>query len=193
MEKHSLGYRLAEARRNVGLSQLEAAQACGCHTNSISNYERGRRVPRPRILTKLASIYKVPIIWLQTGHYNTLGERLGLARLQAGLEQNTVAEDLGWRVRMVQQFEDGTKVPNYTQLARLSAVYNQPLQVLLTDASRSGDEPAWMSVFRKLSPDSQKEVERFVHYRMSLDDPEFDAARRTLIHRRGRRAKPPRS
>jgi len=39
------GYRLAEKRKELGLSQAELARKCNCHDSLISHYESSSRFP----------------------------------------------------------------------------------------------------------------------------------------------------
>ena len=56
-----LAWELQEARRYSRLSQEEAAGRSGIHKGSLSNYERGIRVPPIDVLTRLAEVYEVGV------------------------------------------------------------------------------------------------------------------------------------
>jgi transcriptional regulator with XRE-family HTH domain len=52
--------RLAEARRRTGYSTRGFAKATGSSTRTIWELERGRRLPRPTTISKLAKVLAVP-------------------------------------------------------------------------------------------------------------------------------------
>jgi transcriptional regulator with XRE-family HTH domain len=52
--------RLAEARRRTGYSTRGFAKATGSSTRTIWELERGRRLPRPSTISKLAKVLAVP-------------------------------------------------------------------------------------------------------------------------------------
>ncbi|MEW6330215.1 MAG: helix-turn-helix transcriptional regulator [Pseudomonadota bacterium] len=54
--KNSLGTRLAEERKRLGLSQQELAEACDSTRESIGKYERDVNVPGGEILMSLARL-----------------------------------------------------------------------------------------------------------------------------------------
>lgn len=54
------GERLREVRSKKGLSQQELADAMGLTQASISQFEKGQRLPTPANITKLSEILEVP-------------------------------------------------------------------------------------------------------------------------------------
>lgn len=54
------GNRLREARLKKGLNQKELADAMGLTQASISQFEKGQRLPTPANITKLSEILEVP-------------------------------------------------------------------------------------------------------------------------------------
>ena len=60
-----LAQRLFQARMSAGLSRAEAATRANIADNSIYRYEKGRNVPRPEILAKLARVYGRSVEWLR--------------------------------------------------------------------------------------------------------------------------------
>ncbi len=64
----AIGRRLAEARKDLGISQTAAATRCGWESQSrISMYERGKRAPDYSDLARLAAAYGVRQEWILTG------------------------------------------------------------------------------------------------------------------------------
>ncbi len=63
----SLGYRLAEARKNCGLTQGQVAEKLYITTQSVSSWECGNSIPDTEKLPELAALYGVTTDWLLSG------------------------------------------------------------------------------------------------------------------------------
>lgn len=63
----TLGFRLAEARKNCGLTQAHVAEKLYLTTQSISSWECGNSVPDTEKLPEIASLYGVTTDWLLSG------------------------------------------------------------------------------------------------------------------------------
>lgn len=63
----SLGYRLAEARKNCGLTQEQAAEKLNVTSQSMSSWECGDSIPDTEKLPELAALYEVTTDWLLSG------------------------------------------------------------------------------------------------------------------------------
>ena len=63
----NLGYRLAEARRNSGLTQTQVAEKLYLTTQSISSWECGNSVPDTEKIPEIAALYGVTTDWLLSG------------------------------------------------------------------------------------------------------------------------------
>lgn len=63
----SLAYRLAEARKNCGLTQGQVAEKLFITTQSVSSWECGNSIPDTEKLPELASLYGVTTDWLLCG------------------------------------------------------------------------------------------------------------------------------
>ena len=62
-----IGYRLAEARKNCGMTQAEAAEKLYITAASISSWERGNSIPDTEKIPEIAELYDVSLEWLLTG------------------------------------------------------------------------------------------------------------------------------
>ena len=62
-----LAYRLAEARKNRGLTQAQVAEALFVTTQSISAWEMGKTIPDSAKFPEIAALYGVSTDWLYTG------------------------------------------------------------------------------------------------------------------------------
>ena len=63
----AIGRRIAEARRNPGLSQAALATKLGLSSGAITQWETGRAVPEPDKFQALAAALGVEPGWLLTG------------------------------------------------------------------------------------------------------------------------------
>ena len=59
-----LGERLKNARKNKGVTQIEAAKKLGVTNGALSGYERNYRDPDTEMLRKMADLYDVSLEWL---------------------------------------------------------------------------------------------------------------------------------
>lgn len=63
----SLAFRLAEARKNCGLTQGQVAEKLHITTQSVSSWECGNSIPDTEKLPELAALYGVTTDWLLSG------------------------------------------------------------------------------------------------------------------------------
>lgn len=63
----SLSYRLAEARKNCGLTQGQVAEKLFITTQSVSSWECGNSIPDTEKLPELAALFGVTTDWLLSG------------------------------------------------------------------------------------------------------------------------------
>ena len=63
----TLGYRLAEARKNCGLTQAQVAEKLYLTTQSISSWECGNSIPDTEKIPEIAELYGVTADWLLSG------------------------------------------------------------------------------------------------------------------------------
>src|SRR5699024_2738373 len=59
-----LGKRLKQARKNKGITQMDAANILGISNGTLSGYERNYRDPDTETLNKMANLYEVSNDWL---------------------------------------------------------------------------------------------------------------------------------
>ena len=60
----TLGFRLAEARKNFGLTQKQVADYLHCDQSLYSKYERGERAIPLAAMIELAKLYKTSLDYL---------------------------------------------------------------------------------------------------------------------------------
>ena len=63
----TLGYRLAEARKNLGLTQKQVADKLLLTVQEVSSWESGNSVPDTKMIPEIASLYGVTTDWLLSG------------------------------------------------------------------------------------------------------------------------------
>lgn len=64
MEKYLFPERLAQIRKQKGLSQYELARALDFSRGQIANYEQGTRRPDPNVLQRFADFFNVSVDYL---------------------------------------------------------------------------------------------------------------------------------
>ena len=65
--KNSLGERLKQARKKIGLNQVEFGKQLGCGRSNISSIENGVFFPTASLLWELKSKFNVSLDWLFSG------------------------------------------------------------------------------------------------------------------------------
>lgn len=63
----SIGDRIKELRKALGLTQQEFADKIGIKRNSFANYETGRNTPLDAIIVSICREFNVSESWLRTG------------------------------------------------------------------------------------------------------------------------------
>lgn len=66
-EPFSIGERIKEARKAIGLSQVDLARLVGVTQPAVANWESGVHDPRRLMLEKIADTLKVSAAWLASG------------------------------------------------------------------------------------------------------------------------------
>lgn len=66
MSDSSIGARLKELRKTLGLNQTEVAEMCGVSQVMWGKYERGDAIPGGEVLAQLA-LRKIDIVYILTG------------------------------------------------------------------------------------------------------------------------------
>lgn len=70
----SLGDRLRQARKALGLSQADLALKIGVSQPAVATWESGMHDPRRDVLTRVATVLGVPFDWLAAGTAGRVGE-----------------------------------------------------------------------------------------------------------------------
>ena len=65
--KNSVGKRLKQARKKIGLNQVEFGKHLGCGRSNISSIENGIFFPTASLLSKLKSKFNICLNWLISG------------------------------------------------------------------------------------------------------------------------------
>jgi len=60
LKGYPLSYKLQQLRWRSGLTQQEFAEKVGCNFRSVTDWERGKRVPFGRTLEKIRDFYGLP-------------------------------------------------------------------------------------------------------------------------------------
>lgn len=64
MYKESFPSKLKQAREEMGITQVEVAEALKTEQNTISKYENGKIEPKIEMIGKLCDLYHISADWL---------------------------------------------------------------------------------------------------------------------------------
>ena len=108
----SLGSRLAQARKDVGLNQTQAGQRIGVPKNTISRWETGQNDPKFTQVARAAEIYGVSLDWMCGKAAHRSGLRPGYTIIDVRLME-TVDTTLrtGGRLSDLLHLADGPALP----------------------------------------------------------------------------------
>ena len=67
IKKSEVGQRIIAARKNLGLTQTQLAEALNVNQQTITFWEREANAPRAEVLPKMAEVLNVSIDYLLTG------------------------------------------------------------------------------------------------------------------------------
>lgn len=107
--------RIAELRKEKGLTLQQVADAIGVGNNTISRYETGKREPKLETWSKLADFFDVPVSYLQ-----------GISDIKDDIDKWRV-EDLKRSGQMAIWLEKDTDklLKNYSSVSAKSLTYHQ--------------------------------------------------------------------
>lgn len=88
-EQRQIGARIAEARRQVGLTQRELADRLGVTTRSVQNYESGAVVPY-RHLRRIETLAHKRLGWILAGDGSGSELAPTIERLERNMERHLV-------------------------------------------------------------------------------------------------------
>ena len=109
---NTLGKRVEETRKRLGMSQAELAERAGISQTTLSDIERGRN-ERSRYAVNLSAALCVDPMWLVDGEddercqSSSLGERIKQVRTANGITQARLAEMSGVSQAAIGKLEAG--------------------------------------------------------------------------------------
>ena len=125
--------RCTTARQHAGLKQEELAKALGISQSELSKIERGQREPTYLIARKFAHHLRTDIDVLfghPTPHSASPQSVLTQARLAAGLQQQTMATQLGVSAAYLSRVEHGKQAPSMKFALAVSQLLHQTIDAL---------------------------------------------------------------
>ncbi len=158
-----LGVLIRDARLAKGLTEQQCAAEVGVPLEYITEWEYGRRTPTLPQLEMLAYYVGVPVshFWntktistqqeerhIPKEVYNELRDRvigtlLRMARKEARLSQEELAEASGLTAADIESYEFGQRSIPFTELTSLATAVKVPLSYFMDDSSRVGE---WLSL-----------------------------------------------
>lgn len=143
------GEKIADLRKERGLSQAELANSLGISRSALSLYEIEKREPDNEILMRIANYFGVSTDYLLGNSVitpNAVQSEKGNAGLaywigKTGLDQKAVAKRLGISEDLLEDFMSGALAPPYNILIALSDICEVSTDCLigLRDKSRDPD------------------------------------------------------
>ena len=125
--------RCTTARHDSGLKQEELAKAVGISQSELSKIERGQREPTYLIARKFAHHLRMDIDVLfgnPTSHTTLPKSLLTQARHAAGLQQQTMAAQLGVSAAYLSRVEHGKQAPSMKFALAVSQLLHQTIDAL---------------------------------------------------------------
>ncbi|GEO81315.1 XRE family transcriptional regulator [Pararhodospirillum oryzae] len=81
---NEIGQRIAQARKELGLSQYALANLLGVNQSTVAYYERGRNIPKPWIVEDIARLLNVSASYLLYGREHADPPVPIMGRVEAG-------------------------------------------------------------------------------------------------------------
>ena len=149
----TIGQRIKEARKSIGLTQRELAERSGTATGTIQQYELGKRQPRLQQLRQIAQVLDADVVYLISGQTSTEVEQGILAQAEAETKyyvKGRFAEAEVWKARKDEIGEDLAKLNDDGQIEAVKRVK----ELTRLDEYRRGAEPSPLSAGIKVYGDS---------------------------------------
>lgn len=116
----SIGERIGQKRKALGLTRRELADVIGCSERAISLWETGKSSPRPMNVGMIADALECSIDDLTEYRPRTVGENLRRARMRAGLPARTISALSGIAESLIYDIENGQRDMRVSDLLKLS-------------------------------------------------------------------------
>ena len=148
----TIGQRIKEARKSIGLTQRELAERSGTATGTIQQYELGKRQPRLQQLRQIAQVLDADVVYLISGQTSTEVEQGILAQAEAETKyyvKGRFAEAEVWKARKDEIGEDLAKLNDDGQIEAVKRVK----ELTRLDEYRRGAEPSPLSTGIKVYGD----------------------------------------
>ncbi|MBD8159204.1 helix-turn-helix domain-containing protein [Pantoea agglomerans] len=155
-EPTTLGDRIHEARKALGLTQKQIAESCGVTASCVTQWEAGQITPSSDKIISLASALNCGLHWLLTGDGrpapaennqaeptwkpDTLGDRIKSMRELRNLGQFYLASSIGVTRSCIEAWEENTTIPGCDRLMPLANALNcDPLWLLTGSGASQAD------------------------------------------------------
>lgn len=92
-----IGMRIRQARKALGLTQIDVCERLGVHPPTWNNFERGRRLPRYPAIVAFCDEYGVTMDWIFRGNRASLPLHLAQKILDQESYRSDHQEHIGKR------------------------------------------------------------------------------------------------
>ena len=94
--------RLIELRKELGLTQAQAAKNIGISTNALNNYERNVRIPNREAMKKICDFYRVSYEYLVDGEDRPDDDLSPNTRVLLQTLRGATEEEIAQAIRIVE-------------------------------------------------------------------------------------------
>ena len=148
----TIGDKIKYIRQRYGISQKEMGDICGVSMGAVSSWEQGRNDPRPRILSKIAKHFNIPLE--------------ALLHPQDGIRFEALIQRRDFSVQE-ERFLD--KYRQLSPLGRETVDAVIDTQLKGQDVKASDVYESCKAYGQKISPEIQQEMERYLHYLLAKE------------------------
>lgn len=170
------GQRIKDMRKRAGMTQAELAEKLGVPYQSVSQWERDTRKPKPDTLQRIAEALRMPVEQI-LGEPSWISENLRFYREIDRVSRNKLSQETGIEVSAIKAYEDPSsgrfitkehleKIANYfhvptDQILGYSTTQEWMLETMERNKKLQEDDPPVKNITFNATPDPEwAELER---------------------------------
>ncbi len=169
------GKRIVELRKRQGLTQAELARAMGISRSALSLYEIEKREPDIDTLSKLASLFNVPVGYILGNEHEVIDYanytmdtpefafnfkmRIRDLMAEQKMSENEFAKRTGFHTEEMDSYLYGNKIPSLEDLIKISKALNVSTDYLLNISTRkriTAEEDSLLQTFNRCDDECKK-------------------------------------
>lgn len=169
------GKRIVELRKRQGLTQAELAKAMGISRSALSLYEIEKREPDIETLSKLSSLFNVPVGYILGNEHEVIDYanytmdipefafnfKMQIRDLMAeqNISEDEFAKRTGFLIEEKDNYLYGNKIPSIEDLIKISNALNVSTDYLLNISNRkriTAEEDLLLQIFNRCDNECKK-------------------------------------